>query len=170
MNYILFTLLFLFPSTKEIKSVKNFHKVSQELYRSGQPQQKGMRELESMGIKTILNLRNSMDDKQEIKGTSLQQVRIPMRAKKIDFEDIRTALIAIKNAEKPVLVHCLHGSDRTGAVCAAYRMVVQNWSKEDAINEFLDEQYGYNQFWFPNILTLLHDLDVERLKQVVSIN
>lgn len=153
------------PSPKS--SVRNLHRVDDNLYRSGQPQKKGMKELERRGIKTVINLRNVIDDRQEIKESSMTQVRIPMRAKKITYDDIVTTLCAIEAAEKPVLIHCLHGSDRTGCMAAAYRML-HGMSKEDAIAEFLDEQYGYNKRLFPNILALLNSLDPEKLKKDVN--
>ncbi len=148
-------------------SVKNFHRVDVNLCRSGQPQKKGMRALEDYGVKTVINLRNVIDDAREIKGTNLIQVRIPMRAKKITYADIITTLCAIEVAEKPVLIHCLHGSDRTGCMVAAYRML-HGMSKEDAINEFTNEKYGYNKKLFPNILTLLESIDPEKLKSDVQ--
>jgi len=147
--------------------VTNFHQVDAHLSRSGQPQKEGMKFLENKGFKTIINLRNVIDDKQEIKGTALVQVRIPMRAKKITYEDIVTTLCAIETAEKPVLIHCLHGSDRTGCMVAAYRMT-HGMSKADAIAEFQDAQYGYNKKLFPNILRLLESIDPEKLIQDVN--
>ncbi|MFT6982327.1 MAG: protein tyrosine/serine phosphatase [Crocinitomicaceae bacterium] len=147
--------------------VKNFHQVDDQLFRSGQPQKKGMQELQAkMKVKTIINLRNVIDDKQEIKGTSLIQVRIPMRAKVMNYQNIVDALCAIENAEKPVLVHCLHGSDRTGGVVAAYRMI-HGWTKEKALEEFQLNHFGYNSQLFPNILELLRSIDVEKLKKNV---
>lgn len=123
MKYLfIFSLAFLFLSLKKEEvpfpsHVKNFHRVDDQLFRSGQPQKKGMRELESkMRVKTIINLRNVIDDKQEMKGTPLVQVSIPMRAKIMSHQNIVDALCAIEKAEKPILVRCLHGSDRTGGV------------------------------------------------------
>lgn len=147
--------------------VRNFHSVDGTLYRSGQPQQKGFRELENYGIQTVINLRNVVDDKQEIRGTSLVQVRIPMRAKAITYADIITTLCAIEKAEKPVLIHCLHGSDRTGCMVAAYR-IYQGMDKEKAIEEFLSADYGYNKKLFPNILELLETIDPITLKKDVN--
>lgn len=161
---LLLLLLFFTASTTLVHTPRNYHQVSDSLFRSGQPQRKSMKDLEKKGFKTILNLRNVMDDKQEIKGTQLRQIRVPMQAKKITHADILHTLQVIQASEKPILIHCLHGSDRTGAVCAAYRMVIQNWSKEKAINEFLDKKYGYNKGWFPNIISFLKELDVEKLR------
>lgn len=148
------------PKSKEIK---NFHLVDEDLYRSAQPSGPQMKWAEEKGIKTIINLRNVIDDKQEIKGTDLTQIRIPLRAKKLTYDDIVITISAIEAAEKPVLIHCLHGSDRTGCMVAAYQMY-KGMEKQDAINQFLNKKYGYNRKLFPNILDLLQSLDVNQLR------
>lgn len=121
---------------------------------------------EKKGIKTIINLRNIIDDKQEIKGTNLVQVRIQLRAKTVTYADIVTVLTAIETSQKPALIHCLHGSDRTGCMVAAYQML-HGMDKEKAIEEFLDPSFGYNRKLFPNILELLQSIDVEQLREDV---
>lgn len=165
-----FFLTFLPSNTPEVaKKVsscefENMYMVSHELYRSEQPSRKGFEVIDSLRIETVLSLRNRVSDKSKAKrsGTTLKRVRV--NSWKMSHNDIVESLRVIRDSEKPVLVHCLHGSDRTGAVVAAYRMVFQEWSKEDAIQEFLSAQYGYHQKWFPNILILLKELDIERLK------
>lgn len=42
-------------------------------------------------------------------------------------------------------VHCLHGVDRTGVICAAYRCLVQNWELDKAYQEMVN--YGFHR-WF----------------------
>lgn len=153
-------------SALKTKDLKNLHRVDDKLYRSAQPQKADMQKAEEMGIKTIINLRNVVDDKQEIKCTSLNQIRIPLRAKTLTYDDIVVVLSAIEAAEKPVLIHCLHGSDRTGCMVAAYQML-HGMDKEKAIEKFLDEAYGYNKKLFPNIEELLHSIDVKKLKEDV---
>lgn len=151
----------------EPEGLKNFHQVDATVYRSGQPQKKDMKQLEQMGVRTIINLRNIIDDKQEIKGTNLIQVRIPMRAKKITYEDVVTTMRALQAAEKPVLIHCLHGSDRTGCMVAAYQMMIGK-DKAQAISELQQDKFGYNKNLFPNILELLQSIDPEQLKRDVN--
>ena len=164
----LFLLLFLLVSSAvDNRGVKNFHKVNEDLFRSGQPNARAMQQFEASAIRSILNLRNSFGDQHEIKRTGLIQIHLPMKAKKMNVTDVINALRAIKNAEKPVLVHCYHGSDRTGCVVAAYRMVFESWSKEKAIAEFRQDEYGYNFKLFPNLLTLLQELDIEKVKKEV---
>ncbi len=147
---------------------QNLYKVNDQLYRSEQPTKLGMKELEQLGVKTILNLRNLRSDKNEARGTALIMKHIPINTWKFCYTDIINALKEIEKSEKPVLVHCLHGSDRTGAVVAAYRMAYQNWTKEEAIAEFTNKQFGYHQGWFPEILTVLETLDIEKLRADVN--
>ena len=147
--------------------VKNFYKVSKSLYRSAQPDKSGMYHIKSRGIKTIINLRKRVNDIKEVKGTNLKTVWIPMRASKIDYEDMVLSMRTFNEVEKPALVHCRRGSDRTGCFVACYRMVFENLSKEDAIKELLDERYGYGVKLFPNILEFIKNIDVEQLKKDV---
>ncbi len=154
---------------KKISSVNfnNLYQVNGSIYRSEQPSKKGMNELGNIGIKTIINLRNQERDNQRNNDTHLIIINIPINTKKISYEDVLKTLKVINICQKPVLIHCLHGSDRTGAIIASYRMVFENWPKEKAIEEFLDKKYGYHQNWFPNIPNLLKSLDVEKLKDEV---
>ena len=57
-----------------------------------------------------------------------------------------------------------HGSDRTGTACAAYRVVVQGWSKEQAIDEMLHGDYGFHTIW-DDLVGLIESLDVEGLRK-----
>ena len=159
-------------NAEKINSVnfRNLYRINDSVYRSEQPDRKGMAELKNLGIKTILNLRNGKDDISETKDMQLILRHVPINTWKLSYNDIVNALVVLKKSEKPVLVHCLHGSDRTGAVIAAYRMAFENWSKEDAIAEFRDERYGYHEKWFPNILEVLESINVEVLKNDVNRN
>ena len=143
----------------------NLYKVDNKLYRSAQPSNVGMKELEQKGIKEVLNLRYFHNDKDELEGTTLIGHRIPMVAHNVTYPQLVKALKTIQQAKGPVLVHCLHGSDRTGVIVAAYRIAIQNWSKEEAIKEMKQGNYGYHGRLFPNLVELLQGLDVERLRK-----
>jgi len=61
-----------------------------------------------------------------------------------DVEDYAEAVAEIMRCEKagkPVLVHCAAGAQRTGGVVAAYRMLVQKKTPEEAYQELL--QYDW---------------------------
>jgi len=123
--------------------------------------------LESRGIKTILNLRQYHSDTSEAEGTKLVLEHIRMSAGEIKDDDMVRALRIILNSPQPVLVHCWHGSDRTGTVIAMYRMVVQRWDKKDALAELGKEEYGHHEKWYPNIRKYLNDVDVEKIREEV---
>jgi len=148
----------------------NLYEVSDSLYRSEQPSKKGMIHLESIGINTVLNLRKRTTDKKEASNTKLVLLCIPINAWKMNQDDLMLALKSIQSAKKPIVVHCLHGADRTGVVIAAYRMIFENLSKEKAIEEFLDPQFGFHAKWFPKMIELLQNLDVSQAKKALKIN
>lgn len=152
-----------------VTGLENFYKLSDSVYRSEQPDNKEMKELEKMGIKTVLNLRNYHNDNNEAKGTYLTLERIRMNAEDINYEKILAAMKIIKNSPKPILIHCLHGSDRTGCIVASYRIVFQNWTKEAAIKELKNPVFGYHASWFPNILVTLNTLEVDKMRKELGL-
>lgn len=153
----------------ESKYFNNLYSISDSIYRSEQPSKKGFKELEKAKIKTIINLRRLRDDNKKAKDTNLKLEHIPLATKHITEHDIIKVLKLVKNAEKPVLIHCWHGSDRTGVMVAAYRIVIENWTKEDAVEEFMVPEFGYHKNKYPNLLALLKNLDVENIRNQVHI-
>ncbi len=142
----------------------NLYKVDEFVYRSEQPTKEGMKALDSIGIKSILSLRNILTDKLVAKDTKLTLCQYRINTWTISYEEVLSSLKILINVDKPTLVHCKHGSDRTGCIIAAYRMAVQNWSKEDAIKEFREGGYGFHEEWFENILILLEKIDIDQMK------
>lgn len=147
----------------------NFYKVSDKLYRSEQPNSRAISEYESIGIGAILNLRKHHTDKDEAKVSSITLNHIPMAARNVTQEQILNALKIIKTSDKPIVIHCWHGSDRTGVVAAAYRMVFQDWSAQQAIDEFENGGYGYHESLFPNLVELLNTLDVKAMQKKLGL-
>ena len=129
--------------------VPNLHRVDAKLYRSAQPTAAGMTNLVALGVKTIVNLRDNHSDSDEIGGLPLAARRIEIFTGNPKVEQVKEffAIMDDTNAV-PVLVHCQHGADRTGTMCALYRIVRQGWKVEDAIAEMKDGDYGYHSIWF----------------------
>lgn len=149
----------------EVTGVPNLHRFSEDFFRSGQPTAEGFRALERLGIKTILNLRSMHSDKTLVAGTSLRLIEIPMRAYAISDEAVAQALQVLRNRQNyPLLIHCYHGSDRTGLVCALYRMSVQGWSKEEAVRELKEGGYGFHRI-FVNIPAKILNMELEQQKE-----
>ncbi len=141
----------------------NFHQVDTGIYRSGQPDSDEFQELEGRGIKSVLNLRRHHRDEEKLQKTGLVLYELPLNAGSLSESELRTALLIIKHAPKPLLIHCLHGSDRTGAVVAAYRITEQGWSVDQAVDELMEEKYGHHYFWYGNISRLLRSIDWKKI-------
>ncbi len=151
-----------------VEGVPNLHKINDNLYRSAQPSQVGMQNLEKMGVKTIINLRDFHDDKDEVVGTNIRRIDIQMTAWKIEDEKVIAALKQINNKEDgPYLIHCMHGADRTGVVSAMYRILHDNWDKQKAIDEMKNGNYGFHSVW-TNIVDYIANVDVEKMRTALK--
>jgi protein tyrosine/serine phosphatase len=149
----------------EKNGLSNFHKVSDCLYRGAQPGAEGIKQLKDMGIKTIINLRSFNSDTDEIGGTEIGYERIYMKTWYPEDEDVVKFLKIVTDKTKtPVFVHCRYGSDRTGLMCAIYRVAVCGWTKEAAADEMVYGGYGFHPMW-KNLINYFMNLDVEKIKQ-----
>jgi protein tyrosine/serine phosphatase len=148
-------------------SVGNLFQVSPDLYRSEQPDRSGIADLKSLGIKTFMNLREYHSDGAYFEQAGFALLRHAMAAGSVSADDLVIVLRQIREAPKPVLVHCWHGSDRTGFIVAGYRLVFQGWSKADAIDELRRGGFGYHERTYPNVKKTIETLDVEAIKRAV---
>lgn len=143
----------------------NLHKVSDALYRGAQPTAEGFVTLKGMGVKTVVNLRSFHSDKKSLGDTGLGYEHITMKAWHAEEKEVvRFLKIVTDPAHQPVLVHCQHGADRTGTMCAIYRVAVQGWSKDDALKEMRDGGYGFFEGW-KNLVKFIEDLDVASIRE-----
>jgi protein tyrosine phosphatase (PTP) superfamily phosphohydrolase (DUF442 family) len=128
-----------------------------------------MRNLRAIGVETIVNLRSFHSDRNEIGDTGLAYEHIYMKAWHPEEDDaVRFLQIVTNSRRDPVLVHCQHGADRTGTMCALYRVAVQGWNKEEAVREMSQGQFGFHGIW-DNLTQWINALDVERIKKRAGI-
>jgi len=154
----------------ELTGLHNFHKVSDNLYRGAQPTEEGMSQLEKLGIKTIINLRSFHSDRDEIKDAKFNYEHIYMKPWHPEEKEIVRFLKIVTDANLvPVFVHCQHGSDRTGTMCAIYRIAVQNWPKDKAIEEMTKGDFGFHDIW-ANLIEYIRGLDIEKIKKQAGLN
>jgi len=153
----------------KLDGVHNLHKVSDNLYRSAQPTAQGMKSLRQMGIETVVNLRSFHSDRDEIGKTGLGYEHIYMKAWHPEQKEIVRFLQIVTNPKRiPVLVHCLHGADRTGTMCALYRIAVQGWTKDEAIREMTEGGFNFHAV-FDNLPEWIQKLDIESIKKDAGI-
>jgi len=152
-----------------LQGVPNLHKVSDNLYRSAQPTAEGMLSLKQMGIRTIVNLRSFHSDRDEIGNSGLEYEHIYMKAWHPEREDVVRFLQIVTNPERtPVLVHCMHGADRTGSMSALYRIAVQGWTKEEAVREMTEGGFNFHAV-FDNLPEWIQELDMESIRKDAGI-
>jgi protein tyrosine phosphatase (PTP) superfamily phosphohydrolase (DUF442 family) len=154
----------------EATGVENLHRIAPTLYRSAQPRRADVAALQALGIRSVVSLRSFNDDAEVFRGVDgIALVRVAIDTWAIDDAKVLRALTAIDAALKrgPVLIHCLHGADRTGVVSAAYRMAVQGWSKEAAREEMLRGGYGYHTLW-RNIPRYLDRFDPASMRRALE--
>jgi protein tyrosine/serine phosphatase len=148
-----------------MNGVPNLHKVSETLYRSAQPTAEGMVNLKAYGIKTIINLRSFNSDRKEIGDTGLEYEHLYMKAWHPEVKEAVRFLKIISDSKRaPFLVHCQHGADRTGIMCAIYRVAVQGWTKAEALKELKEGGYGFHEIW-KNLPPWFEKLDIEAIKK-----
>ena len=131
-----------------LAGVPNLHKVSDKLYRSAQPTAEGMTNLVALGIKTVVNLRDNHSDSDEIGDLPLKARRIEIFTANMKDKYVDEFLSFVDDTNAvPVLVHCQHGADRTGTMCAMYRILREGWTADDAIDEMKNGGFGYHSVW-----------------------
>jgi protein tyrosine phosphatase (PTP) superfamily phosphohydrolase (DUF442 family) len=155
----------------QMDGVTNLHKVSDTLYRSAQPTAEGMKNLkDKLGIKTIISLRSFHSDRDEIGKTELGYEHIYMKTwHPEEKEVVRFLRIVTDPKRQPVLFHCQHGADRTGTMCAIYRIAVQGWSNEEAIKEMREGGYNFHKVW-SNLPKWIDALDIEKIRKQAGID
>ncbi|MGE8066872.1 tyrosine-protein phosphatase [Pseudomonas sp. NPDC089569] len=142
--------------------------MSPTLYRSALLDRGTVPTLEKLKVATVISFLPEPDSRWLSK-PDIAQIQLPFRTSHVDDADVLKALRAIQSAEArgPVLMHCKHGSDRTGLMAAMYRVVVQGWSKEDALNEMTQGGFG-DSTRFKDGVRYMMRADVDKLRTALT--
>jgi len=146
----------------------NLYMVDKGVFRSEQPKREDVDDLLSLDIKEVLNLREFHSDNKIMAGSNLMLHSIKMNIGNVTEKQIIDSLRIINNRKGSILIHCWHGSDRTGVTIAAYRIIYNNWSKSQALDEMINGGYGYHSSIYPNLVTLIENLDVAKIKKALK--
>lgn len=125
----------------------NFHTVFPgELYRSAQPMPEQIDEYaKRYGIKTIINLRGEDDGSDwyqgevaESKALGITHIDFRMSAgTELTQAQAEQLIDIMRTAEKPLLIHCRRGADRTGLASALYVAAIKKSGESQAEAQLL---------------------------------
>ena len=124
--------------------------------------------LDKLKVRTVITFL-PQSDAQWLTAPGINLVQIPYRTNHVDDSLILSALRAIETGQSkgPVLMHCKHGSDRTGLIAAMYRVVVQGWSKEGALQEMTEGGFGDSHHFKDGIRYMMH-ADIDKLRAALA--
>jgi protein tyrosine/serine phosphatase len=153
---------------QSVETKYNLFQMSPTLYRSALPDSAIVPLLEKLKVGTVINFLPESDSRW-LTTPGINQVQLPYRTNHVDDAQVLAALRAIQTAEAkgPVLMHCKHGSDRTGLMAAMYRVVVQGWSKEDALKEMTEGGFG-DSTHFRDGVRYMMQADADKLRTALA--
>ena len=144
--YIL--IVFILTWANIIRYGGNFHKVAPGVYRSAQLYYYDFPKFyNKYHFKTILNLRGAhptnrwyVYEKNFCKEHNITLINFKISAKKIQsIKTMKKIIQIIKNAKKPLLIHCQAGADRSGLASALYLYSI----KDKNYSKMLSLKYGH---------------------------
>lgn len=128
--------------------------VHKEIFRGPRP--KDLHELRMYGVDTIISLQSGWyqllnEDKYERQFPSDYGIRhYDLGSSDIWPPEswVVNKCLDLMTQERHIYIHCKSGVDRTGFICAVYRMQVQNWTFNEAFQEWIAEGRHPWFFWW----------------------
>src|SRR5438477_8934705 len=123
--------------------------VSPGIWRGRRPDTATLKQLKTMGVRTILDLEDSSSaiksEKATVKTLGMAFISEPMSGfwSPDDNEVNQIEVIMADQSRRPIFVHCQHGEDRTGLIVGLHRVFHEHWTPAAAYKEMLAK--GFHQ-------------------------
>ncbi|WP_088694864.1 MULTISPECIES: dual specificity protein phosphatase family protein [unclassified Rhizobium] len=159
-----------------LEATSNFHAVvAGEVYRSSQPSPQEIADFSKRyGIKTIINLRGGINsptwsaEVEQAKTLGIEHIDFPMSAyKELSPERAKELIQVMKDAPKPLLIHCLSGADRTGLASALYLAAISKTNEKVAEGQM---SIFYGHIALPISRAFAMDRTFEKLEPLLGLN
>jgi protein tyrosine/serine phosphatase len=125
------------------------------------PRPTDLHEMQRLGFTRIISLQSGVQDRYT--DSLLERQRKDAKAFGIDYvyircrnwlppieSQVREALRLLEDTSVKTYIHCHAGVDRTGFMCAVYRMRQQSWSFQQAVDEWKAEgRHWWFCWWTP---------------------
>lgn len=125
------------------------HKASPNLYWGTIPGEKEMLYLKSLGVKTLINVRNNpLKGHERLAhklGLNYYHIKTGVVLTPQEKELIRFLSIIRQPENRPAYVFCTLGTDRTCFYVALYRVAVDGWTAKQASDEL--DAHGLKHWW-----------------------
>ena len=119
--------------------IKNFGQMNERFYRGSQPKESDYKDLATLGIKTLIDLRDDPEpsEKRDAEALGMRYVNIPMSDKEYPHADQIAAFLKLVDepATGKFYVHCAGGRHRTGVAGAVYRFTHDHWNYDQVYAE-----------------------------------
>jgi protein tyrosine phosphatase (PTP) superfamily phosphohydrolase (DUF442 family) len=156
-------------SAVEGTSVANLYRIEDGFYRGAQPTAAGFQELAKLGVRCVLDVAGGAGDGALVGGGSLRLFHVPMSVFGLRDDRVLEALRIMADPQnRPLLIHCHLGADRTGVMVALYRVVIQGWSPEKAVLEMDQGGYHHSSLW-KNLETYVLKADAAAIRRKLSL-
>jgi protein tyrosine/serine phosphatase len=164
--FILSLLLFIITIVFIIEIKGNFYEVNEQVYRSGQLNKYNLEYyIKEKKLKSIINLRGfstedfHKDEKALSDKYNIQHIDYELsNSDFLDYTKAKELVSILKNAEKPLLIHCYGGADRTALASALYQYGVAKTSVNEAKDEFTIF-YGHAPFFRKEVIAMDKSFD-----------
>ena len=123
----------------QLGAIKPAHLIG-DIYLTGQPEQEDLKDAHRLGMKSVLNLRESdeveWDEAEAVKALGMNYHHLPISGPDDLTDEVFGKVRRILNdpKQRPVLVHC-GSANRVGAVWVAHRVLDGGVSVEQAFQE-----------------------------------
>lgn len=125
--------------------IHRFRKVDKDIYRGSAPGVKDVEHLKNnFGIKKIVSLDQGSGEKidRACKLLGIDHVKLYIETKHDISKLLKHNLKDLLVKGGPTFFHCQHGKDRTGLLCALYRVKYMGWSPQKALAEAKSLGFG----------------------------
>lgn len=127
--------------------IENFGCINPNYYRGAPPDRRDFADLQSLGIRTIIDLQNEgeADEQKIVESLGMKFYRIGLTAQSAPSPDQIAEFLSIVDdpASQPMFVHCAGGRHRTGMMTAIYRLTHDGWTADSAYDEM--KQYEFEK-------------------------
>jgi protein tyrosine/serine phosphatase len=147
------------PAFSNIK-IRNFGQMDQRFYRGAQPNEQDYKDLQGLGIKTVIDLRSDSEsyEKRDVEALGMRYINIPMSDS--DYPKAEQINQFLKLVDDPstgkFFVHCAGGRHRTGVMGAVYRFNHYQWSFDQVYAEMKDYDF-YTRFGHGKLKDFVQD-------------